>query len=57
MTQAKEIEIVVRLEATPRGAETLTRLVQVQLQLANLKIQLQDMAKSKAMHEHVWCTT
>jgi hypothetical protein len=32
-------------------------LVQVQSQLANLMIQLQDMAKTKVMHEHVWCTT
>jgi hypothetical protein len=45
------------LEATLGGAETSVGLVQVQSQLANLTIQLQDMDKTKVMHEHVWCTT
>jgi hypothetical protein len=38
-----------RLEATPGGAETSAGLAQVQSQLANLTIQLQDMAKAKVM--------
>jgi hypothetical protein len=40
-----------------RRGETSTGLAQVQSQLANLMMQLQDMAKMKVMHEHVWCTT
>jgi hypothetical protein len=57
MTQAEAVEITMRLEATPGGTETSIRLAQVQSQLANLTIQLQDMAKTKVMHEHIWCTT
>jgi hypothetical protein len=36
------------LEATLGGAETSTGLAQVQLQLANLMMQLQDMAKKRS---------
>jgi hypothetical protein len=48
MTQAEAVEIAMHLEATPGGAETSTGLVQVQSQLANLMMQLQDMAKIKS---------
>jgi hypothetical protein len=44
------------LEATPGGGETSTGMAQVQSQLTNLTMQLQDMAKAKVVHEHVWCT-
>jgi hypothetical protein len=57
MTQAEEVEIVMRLEATLGGTETSTRLVQVQSQLANLTIQIPDMAKTKVVHENIWYTT
>jgi hypothetical protein len=45
------------MEVTLRGGETLIGLVQVQSHLANLMMKLQDMAKEKFMHEHVWHTT
>jgi len=57
MNQAEAVEIMIRLEATLGGAETLTGLVQVQSQLANLTIQLQDMDKTKFMCDYIWCTT
>jgi hypothetical protein len=56
-TQSEAVDIAMRLEATPRGVETLAALAQVQSKLANLIIHLQDMAKVKVLHEHVWCTT
>jgi hypothetical protein len=50
-----------RLQCTWRlhqeGQRHRQGLAQVQSQLANLTMQLQDMAKEKVMHEHVWCTT
>jgi hypothetical protein len=57
MTHAKEVEIAMRLEVTLGGAKTLIRLAQVWLQLDNVTIQLQDMAKNKVMHAHIWCNT
>jgi len=45
------------LEATPRGVETSVGLAQVWSQLANLMMQLHDMAKVKVVCEHIWCTT
>ena len=45
------------LEATPGGAETSIGLEKLQLQLANITMQLHDMAKEKVMRKHVWCTT
>jgi hypothetical protein len=57
MDSGSNYEIAMRLESTPGGAETLTRLAQVQLQLAILSMQLQDMAKTKVVREHIWCTT
>jgi Tfp pilus assembly protein PilN len=57
MTQVEVVEIVMHLEDTPRGIEKSVGLAQVQLQLANQMIQLQDMANTKVIHEHVWCTT
>jgi hypothetical protein len=57
MTQAKEVKIVMCIEATPRGAKTSVRLAHFQSQMAKLKIKLQDMAKTKVVCEHVWCTT
>jgi hypothetical protein len=57
MNYAEAIKITMCFEATPKGVETSTGLVQVQLQLSNLTIELQDMAKEKVVHEHVWCTT
>jgi hypothetical protein len=50
------MEIVMHLEATPGGGETSTGMAQVQSQLTNITMQLQDMAKAKVVHEHVWCT-
>jgi hypothetical protein len=56
-TQAEVIEIEIHLEDTPGRVEMSTGLTQVKLQLTNLTMQLQDMAKTKVMCEHVWCTT
>jgi hypothetical protein len=56
-TQAEVVEITMRLESTPGGAEISVGLAQVQSQLAKLTIQLQDMAKYKVVQENLWCTT
>jgi hypothetical protein len=40
-----------------RRGKYIATLEQVQSQLANLTMQLQDMAKTKVMYEHVCCTT
>jgi hypothetical protein len=56
-TQAKAVEIVMHLEATPGGGETSTRLAHKQSQLANMTMQLQDIEKAKVAREHVHCTT
>jgi hypothetical protein len=45
------------LEVTLGGGETSMGLAQVQSKHSNLTMQLQDMVKTKVVHEHVWCTT
>jgi hypothetical protein len=57
MTKAVVVEISMCLKSTLGGAETLTGLAQVWSQLANLKMHLQVMAKTKVVCDHVWCTT
>jgi hypothetical protein len=42
------------LEALPRGGEKLVGLAHVQSHLANLTMQLKDMAKAKVVWENVW---
>jgi hypothetical protein len=56
MTQVEAMEIAMHLEATPRGGDTSIGLAQVQSHLANLTMELQDMAKAKVVHKNVWCT-
>jgi hypothetical protein len=55
-TQAEVVEITMCLEATPGGVKTSEVLAQVQSQVSNLNMQPQDMAKTKFMCKHVWCT-
>jgi hypothetical protein len=45
------MEIVMCLEAAPRGGEKLVEMEQVKYDLRNRMMQIQDMAKAKAMHE------
>jgi hypothetical protein len=55
MTQEEVVEIAMHLEAMPRGVDMLVGLSQVQLKLANVTMQLQDMENMKVVHTHVWC--
>lgn len=54
-TQAKALELVMKIEASPIG-DTNASMQQIQIQLANLTLQLQDLKKSKEVREEVWCT-
>ena len=44
-----------KLEASPI-ADGAVGMVQIQLQLANLTLQLQDIKKGKEAKEDLWCT-
>ena len=55
MTQTEELEIVMKLEASPIG-DAHTRVQKIQSQLANLTLELQDLKKGKETRSEVWCT-
>ena len=44
-----------KLEALPVG-ETAIGMNQIQVQLANLTLQLQDIKNAKEYHDDLWCT-
>ena len=54
-TQSEELEIAMKLEASPVD-EIGVGMNQIQLQLANLMIQLQDIKKGNEICEEFWCT-
>lgn len=54
-SQEEALEIAMKLEGSPI-AETSVGMAQIQIQLANLALQLQDMKKGKETKEEVWCT-
>jgi hypothetical protein len=56
MTQMEVVEIAMHLESMIGGNKMSVELVHVQSQLANLTMQLHDMAKAKVVYEYVWCT-
>ena len=51
-TQAEVIEIEIHLEDTPGRVEMSTSLTKVKLQLTNLTMQLQDIAKEKLVRTY-----
>ena len=55
MTQSESLEIVMKLEASTIR-ETTVGMNQIQVQLANLTIQLHDIKKEKDEHDDLWCT-
>ena len=54
-TQSDTLEIFMKLEASPIR-ENVVDMNQIQVQLANLTIQLQDTKKAKDEHDDLWCT-
>ena len=50
VTQRKNLEIVVKLEASPIG-ETAVGMNQIQAQIENLTLQLLDIKKEKEEHD------
>ena len=54
-TQSEALEIVMKLEASFVG-ETGVGMNRIQLYLANMMIQLQEIKKGRQYHEEIWCT-
>ena len=54
-TQSKDLEIALKMEASPVG-EPNAGMNQIQVQLADLMLQLQDIKKEKYEHDDLWCT-
>ena len=54
-TQSEALEIAMKLEASPVG-ETTVEMNQIQVHLANMILQLQDIKKAKEDRENIWCT-
>ena len=54
-TQCKDLEITMKLEASPVG-ETTAKMNHIQAQLENMTLQLQDIKKDKEDHDEFWCT-
>ena len=55
VTQREALEIAMKLEASPIG-ESAPGMNQIEVQLANLALQLQDIKKGKENHKYLWCT-
>ena len=55
MTQSEDLEIMMKLEASPIG-ETTVGMNHIQAQLENLTLQLQDIRKEKEENDDLWCT-
>ena len=55
VTQSEALDTKMKLEAFPVG-ETVVGMNQIELQLANLMLQLQDIKKVKEDHDELWCT-
>ena len=53
VTQSEALEIMMKLEALSVG-ETAVEMNQIQVQLANLILQLQDIKKAKEYHDDLW---
>lgn len=53
--QAKALELVIKLEASPIG-DNNAGMQQIQSWLINLNLHIHDMKKSKEVTEKVWCT-
>ena len=53
-SQMEALELAMKLEASPIG-DGAVGMVQIQLQLANLMIQLWYNKKGKESHEYLWC--
>ena len=54
-SQIEALELAMKLEASSIG-DSSARMVQIQSQLADLRIQLQDIKKGKEAQEDLWCT-
>ena len=52
--QQEDLEIAMKLETTP--VEDNSSITQIQVQLAEMALQLHDMKKGKYFREEVWCT-
>ena len=55
VTQSEALDTKMKLEAFPVG-ETMVGMNQIELQLANLMLQLQDIKKDKEDHDDLWCS-
>ncbi len=53
-SQAEALEATIRLQASPIG-ESSAGMAQVQLKLASLTLQLQDITKMKEKRDNMWC--
>ena len=52
--QQEALEIAIKLETTPVGDNS--GIAQIQVQLAEMDLELCNMKKGKSIHEEVWCT-
>ena len=52
--QQEVLEIAMKLETAPIGDNF--RIAQIQVQLAEMALELRDMKKGKSIREEVWCT-
>ena len=55
VSHTEALELAMKLESSPLG-ETCAWMMQIQLQIANLMLQLQDINKGKHVQEEMWCT-
>jgi hypothetical protein len=56
VSQAKSLEITMKIESTPMG-ESSSGMSQILSQLTSLSLQVEDMKKDKGKYkrEYVWC--
>ena len=55
VSQSVALEFAMKLEASPVG-ENGAVMMQIQPQLANIKLKIQNIKKGKEIPEEIWCT-